>query len=246
MVSAWAHHQQLVLGQMATDEKSNEITAVPNLLDVLDIAGCIITADAMSCQKEIARKIASADADYVLGLKDNQPTLRRDTADYFAAARCDKQLYPDIQHWQTSGKGHGRIEIRDYYLTTAIDWLDKREDWSNLRGLGLVHSKVIVGDKVTEEDRLYITSLKDVQPFAKAVRAHWGIENSLHWCLDMTFREDYSRIRKDHSAENMAVVRHLALDILKQFPEKISLARKRRRCSYDDAFLATVLLSVHA
>ena len=199
-----------------------------------------------SGRHELSRKITSKDADYVLGLKDNQPTLRRDTVDYFEAAQSDKQLYKEIEHWQTSDKGHGRIEIRDYYLTTAIDWLNKREDWSKLRGLGMVHTKITVGDKVTEENRYYITSLADVQAFAKAVRAHWGIENSLHWCLDMTFREDNSRIRKDHSAENMAVVRHLALDILKLYPEKLSLARKRRRCSYDDAFLTSVLLSVHA
>jgi predicted transposase YbfD/YdcC len=246
MVSAWAHQQQFVLGQLVTNEKSNEITAVPNLLNMLDIAGCIVTADAMSCQKEITRRIVEKKADYVIGLKDNQPTLRRDTADYFSAALADRNLYPDIQHFQTAEKGHGRIEIRDYYLTTDLGWLHGREEWGGLNGLGLVHAKVIMGKKVSEENRLYITSLTDTKQFANAVRAHWGIENSLHWCLDMTFHEDYSRIRKDHSPENMAVVRHLVLDILKQFPEKISLARKRRRCSYDDAFLANVLLSIHA
>ena len=117
MVSAWAHHQQLVLGQLAIDEKSNEITAVPNLLDMLDIAGCVITADAISCQKEIARRITEKEADYVLGLKDNQPTLRRETEEYFIAALEDRRLYPGVEHTQTSEKGHGRIEIRDYYLT---------------------------------------------------------------------------------------------------------------------------------
>lgn len=246
MVSAWAHHQQLVLGQLAIDEKSNEITAVPNLLDMLDIAGCVITADAISCQKEIARRITEKEADYVLGLKDNQPTLRRETEEYFIAALEDRRLYPGVEHTQTSEKGHGRIEIRDYYLTKDIDWLGGRAQWNCLNGLGMVHATVTTGDKVTEERRFYITSLTGVKRFADAVRAHWGIENSLHWCLDMTFHEDYSRIRKDHSAENMAVVRHLALDILKQYPDKISLARKRRRCSYDDAFLADVLRFVHA
>lgn len=246
MVSAWAHQQQLVLGQVATDVKSNEITAVPDLLTVLDIAGCIITADAMSCQKEIARKIALKEAEYVFGLKDNHPTLRKDTEDYFQAALADSTLYPDMQHDRTANKGHGRVEVRDYYLTNEIDWLDSRNDWANLRGLGMVRARVTTGDKVTEETRFYITSLTDVQTFSKAVRAHWGIENSLHWCLDVTFGEDHSRIRKDHSAENMAVVRHLALDILKHYSENISLARKRRRCAYDDAFLAAVLLSVHA
>lgn len=246
MVSAWAHQQQLVLGQLAIEEKSNEITAVPKLLDMLDVAGCIVTADAMSCQKEITRQIIDKQADYVLGLKDNQLTLRRDTEDYFTAAQADRTLYPDIQHFQTADKGHGRIEIRDYYMTAEIGWLEGREEWSGLRGIGRVHAKVTKGDKVTEEDRFYITSLTDVKTFARAVRAHWGIENSLHWCLDVTFGEDYSRIRKDHSAENMAVVRHIALDVFKQYPEKISLARKRRRCAYDEAFLANILLSIHA
>ena len=246
LVSAWAHQQQLVLGQIATDEKSNEITAVPSLLDTLDIAGCVITADAISCQKEIARRIPEKGADYVLGLKDNQPTLRRETQEYFNAAREDRHLYPEIENTQTSEKGHGRIEIRDYFLTKDLGWLGGRAQWSCLNGLGMVHATVTTRDKVTEERRFYITSLTGVEQFADAVRAHWGIENSLHWCLDMTFREDYSRTRKDYSAENMAVVRHLALDILKQYPEKISLARKRRRCSYDDAFLANVLRFVHA
>jgi predicted transposase YbfD/YdcC len=246
MVSAWANQQQLVLAQVATDAKSNEITAVPQLLDVLDITGCIITADAMSCQKEIVRKIADGHADYVLSLKDNQPTLRRDAADYFAAALAEPKLYPVVGHFDKTEKQHGRTEQRNYYLVTDIDWLEQREDWHDLRGLGLVHSKVTIGDTITEENRLFITSLTDVHLFAKAVRAHWGIENSLHWCLDMTFREDNSRIRKDHSAENFAVIRHLVLNILKQLPDKMSIARKRRRCSYDDAFLEKIFDSVHA
>jgi predicted transposase YbfD/YdcC len=196
MVSAWAHHQQLVLAQVATDAKSNEITAVPQLLDVLEIAGCIITADAMSCQREIVRQIADGEADYVLSLKDNQPTLRQDAEDYFAAARAEPQFYAGVEQYSTMDKGHGRIEQRSYFLATDISWLEQLEQWRNLRGLGLVHTKVMIGDTVTEEDRLFITSLTDVKVFAEAVRAHWGIENSLHWCLDWTFREDYSRIRK--------------------------------------------------
>ena len=142
MVSAWAHEQQLVLGQMATDQKSNEITAVPALLEMLDIAGCIVTADAMSCQKAITERIIERGGDYVLGLKDNQPTLRRDTSDYFAAALENPRLYPDIQHHRTIDKGHGRIERRDYYLTASIDWLDGREAWAGLHGLGMVRSHV--------------------------------------------------------------------------------------------------------
>jgi predicted transposase YbfD/YdcC len=246
MVSAWANQSQLVLGQIATEEKSNEITAVPKLLECLDIKGCIVTADAMSCQKEITKTAVNKGADYAIGLKDNQPNLRRDTAAYFLDALADPKNYPEIQSTETKEKGHGRIESRKYYLTTSLNWLDDKMSWGNLNGLGMVRSKVEKNGEISEETRYYITSLTDVDIFAKAVRAHWGVENSLHWCLDMTFHEDHSRIRKDHSAENMAVVRHLALDILKHYPEKISLARKRRRCSYDDAFLAGVLQSVHA
>lgn len=239
MVSAWANQNQLVLGQLAVEEKSNEITAVPELLDVLDIKNSVITADAMSCQKEITKKIVGKGADYVIGLKGNQPNLLED-------AWNDPRNYPELQATQTFAKGHGRIEQRRYYLTTKIDWLSCKKQWGGLRGLGAVCSKVSIGENVSEEIRYFITSLSDVNTFAKAARAHWGVENSLHWCLDMTFHEDYSRMRKDHSAENMAVVRHIALDILRQYPPKVSLARKRRRCAYDDAFLADVLHFVHA
>ena len=147
---------------------------------------------------------------------------------------------------ETTEKGHGRIEHRKYYLTTNLDWLSGKEEWGNLFGFGMVRSKIETNGVISKETRYYITSLKEVGTFANAVRSHWGIENSLHWCLDMTFHEDYSRVRKDHSAENMAVVRHIALDVLKNYPAKISLARKRRRCTYDDDFLENVLLSVHA
>ncbi len=246
MVSAWANQNQIVLGQLATEEKSNEITAVPALLEMLVIDGCIVTADAMSCQKEITKKIVAKGADYAIGLKDNQLNLRRDAADYFTDALADPRNYPELQFSETREKGHGRIEHREYYLTNKLDWLSGRDDWGNLLGLGMVRSKVDKNGEESEETRYYVTSLMNVETFARAVRAHWGVETSLHWCLDMTFREDYSRIRKDNSAENMAVVRHIALDILKQYPEKISLARKRRRCSYDDAFLANVLQSIHA
>ena len=246
MVSAWANQNQVVLGQLATDEKSNEITAVPELLAALDITGTIITTDAMSCQKEIVKKIIEKKADYTIALKENQPTLYEYVHDYFSSAITEKQFYPEVSSSQTTEKGHGRIERRTYYLSAEIEWLENRTDWAGLAAIGMVHSHVERNGVISEENRYYITSLVDVKQFASAVRSHWGVENSLHWCLDMTFHEDYSRIRKDHSAENMAVVRHMALNILKQHPAKISLARKRRRCSYDDAFLASVLLAFHA
>lgn len=246
MVSAWAHENQLVLGQLATEEKSNEITAVPELLSNLDIAGTIITTDAMSCQREIVKKIMEKEAQYVIALKENQPALYQDVREYFACAMKEKQFYPEVVECSTKEKGHGRIERRTYYLTTEIDWLENRSLWAGIAAIGMVNAQVERNGVVSEEKRYYITSLPDIKQFAYAVRAHWGVENSLHWCLDMTFHEDYSRIRKDHSAENMAVVRHMALNILKQHPSKISVARKRRRCSYDDAFLASVILAFHA
>lgn len=246
MVSAWANAQQLVLGELAVEEKSNEITAVPQLLDMLDVSGCIVTADAMSCQKQITKKITEKGADYALSLKENQPTLCQEVQEYFATALENPAQYPELMSCRTKDCGHGRIENRSYYLSADIDWYQDRSQWAGLRAFGMVRSKVEKNGQISEDTRYFITSLLDLSSFADAVRKHWGIENSLHWCLDMIFHEDYSRIRKDHSAENMAVVRHIALNILKKFPANLSLARKRRRCAYDDDFLAEVLSSVHA
>lgn len=245
MVSAWANENQLVLGQISTDEKSNEITAVPQLLEVLDLKGCIVTADAMSCQKTITAKIAEKQADYVLGLKENQPNLKKDVKEFFDDI-LNTSNHAGIQHIHTNDKGHGRIELRDYYLATDTSWMLYKEGWTALNSVGAVISTVSNGENITKECRYYISSLVSGEAFAKAVRAHWGIENSLHWCLDMTFHEDYSRMRKDHTAENMAVVRHIALNALKLHPAKMSLARKKRHCSYDDEFLAQVLELIHA
>lgn len=246
MVSAWANQSQMVLGQLATDKKSNEITAVPELLEMLDVRGCIITADAMSCQKAITGKIAEKEGDYVLALKDNHPVFHDEVRAYFETALKEPQNYPAVKSLKTTDSGHGRIETRTYYLSNEIDWYENKADWSNLRAFGMVCTRVEKQGTITEDVRHFITSLDDITLFSRAIRKHWGIENSLHWCLDMTFREDYSRIRKDHSAENMAVVRHMALNILKNYPAKISLARKRRRCAYDDDFFAEVMNAVHA
>ena len=204
MVSAWADHQQIVLGQLATDEKSNEITAVPALLEILDVAGCIITADSMSCQKEIVKIITEKKADYVLGLKNDQPTMHTEAKEYFDATLKDPRNYPLVQSARTRDFGHGRIETRTYHLTTEIDWFENLADWKDLHAFGMACSKAEQNGKITEDVRYFITLLDTVSTFAEAVRKHWGVENSLHWCLDITFREDYSRIRKDHSAENMA------------------------------------------
>lgn len=244
MVSAWANSNQMVLGQLATEEKSNEITAVPALLEMLDIEGCTVTADAMSCQKEIVSKISDKGADYAIGLKDNQPTLKKDAKDYFESVLSEPQLFEKPQQIRTAEKGHGRYEIRKYYLSTDIEWLPQLSEWKNLRSFGMVKSKSEQNGTVSEDTRYYISSLTDISAFAKAVRTHWGIENSLHWCLDVVFDEDHIRMRKDHTPENMAIVRHIVLNILKNFPtsKKMSLSRKRQKCEYDFDFLKQVLL----
>jgi predicted transposase YbfD/YdcC len=236
MVSAWANVNQLVLGQVKTDEKSNEITAIPTLLDLLELEDCIVTIDAMGCQKSIAKKIVKADCDYVFGLKGNQSNLHEDVKLYFENLSAEQSVV-------TNDKGHGRIEKREYFLETDIDWLEQKRSWSGLSAIGAVKSTVYEKDEIRAETRYFITSLTDVEVFSKAVREHWGIENSLHWCLDVVFREDYCRTRKDNSAENFAVIRRIALNILKNYPVKMSLARKRRKCQYDADFMADVLCS---
>ena len=244
MVSAWANANQMVLGQVPTDEKSNEIKAVPELLDLLDIKGCIITADAMSCQKEITGKVTEKEADYVFALKENQPNLYEDVRMYYEDVLSHPRHHKDeVEKVITTDKGHGRIEKRTYYLISNVDWIENRSAWSNLNGIGMVKSRVDTNGIITEDTRYYITSLTNAALFAKAARAHWGIENSLHWCLDVVFNEDHIRMRKDHTAENMAVVRHIVLNVLKSFPteKKMSVARKRKRCYYDQDFLASVL-----
>lgn len=236
MVSAWANANQLVLGQVKTEEKSNEVTAIPALLDMLELKGCIVTIDAMGCQKEIAKQITKAEAEYVFGLKGNQSRLHDDVKLYFETEKVKQRAV-------THNKGHGRIETREYFLETEIDWMFQKRDWAGLTAIGMVKSSVWEKGVLREETRYFITSLTDVNVFAKAVRAHWGIENSLHYCLDVVFHEDACRTRKDNSAENFSVIRKIALNILKNFPVKMSLARKRRKCEYDAEFMANVLLS---
>ena len=243
MVNAWANANQLVLGQVKTDEKSNEITAIPTLLDLLELNDCIVTIDAMGCQKDIADKIVKQGADYVLSLKGNQTSLHDDVRLYFEEAVKTPQFFEGISNHITKEKGHGRIEKRYYLLSEDVSWLPQKEDWKALNAVGMVRSVVEKNGQTTEETRYFITSLTEVKTFAKAVRSHWGIENSLHWCLDTVFHEDLNRTRKDNSAENFSVIRHIALNILKNYPVNMSLARKRRKCQYDADFMLDVLLS---
>jgi len=185
---------------------------------------------------DISEKITEKKADYVLALKKNHENMYDDVKFYFESEQIKKVKV-------TESKGHGRVEKREYYLETSIDWLHGRGEWTNFNAIGMVKSTVWEKDKLREETRYFITSLMSIDLFAKAVRAHWGIENSLHWCLDFVFREDDCQVRANNVAENFAVVRHIATNVLKNYPVMMSLARKRRKCHYDSDFMADVLIS---
>lgn len=201
VVSAFVAENQITLGEVVVEEKSNGIMAVPELLDLIDIDGAIVTADAMSCQKDIVRKIREKKADYVIALKENQGTLYRDATLYF---HDFKDTVPSSESVE---KNHGRIEKRTGYLLTKCAWEYEWEQWSDLNGIGMVCSHVTENDTVREDIRYFLTSLTDVEEFADAVRKHWSIENQLHWNLDVIFREDAARARKDNSPLNMNVLR---------------------------------------
>ena len=241
MVSAWANSSKMVLGQLRTEEKSNEITAIPNLLDLLEIKGCIVTIDAMGCQKDIATKIIEKEADYIFGLKGNQSNLHDDVKLYFEEFLEKKDQYPEIHSRKTLEKGHGRIEKRLFYLTSEIDWLYQNSEWKGLASIGVVRSIVEEKCLIRTENRYFSTSLTGIDTFARSVREHWGIENSLHWVLDVAFNEDNCRMRKDNSGENFAVVRHIALNLLKQDKSKLSMKANRHKCAYSDKFLYKIL-----
>ena len=245
MVSAYSASSGLCLGQVSTDTKSNEITAIPALLQTLGLKGCIVTIDAMGCQKEIARQIvADAKADYVLALKGNQGTLHQDVRDYFEAPTTPWRDAPPSVFEETD-KGHGRIEIRRVIATDDLGWLTQRKDWRGLASIVMVEGTRIIGEKETTERRYFISSLPaDAAKIGRAVRQHWGIENRLHWCLDVTYNDDASRIRKDHGPQNMTVLRRLAVNLLRQIelgPRKVSLRGRLIMANHDSAFMLRVL-----
>lgn len=243
MISAWANKTGIVLGQQRVDGKSNEIPAVPQLLDLIDVQNCTITSDAMSCQKKTVQKIREKNCNYVICLKGNQETLHDDVKLYFETAEKEQALY-QLSKISTLDKGHGRIEKREYFLTTDVEWIENRDEWAGLNAIGMVRSTRIVDETESVENRYFITSLTDVQLFSEAARKHWGIENNLHWCLDVNFDEDNCRMRKDNSGENLAVIRHIALNLYKSFTKvKLSMKAKRFRCSFDDQFLCNVILN---
>jgi predicted transposase YbfD/YdcC len=246
LVSAWATEQQLVLGQIPVAEKGNEITALPALLELLDLQDCLVTIDAMGCQREIARRIVAQGGDYVLALKANQPTLFEDVRVFL-----EEQVGSagDGEALRTFDAEHGRQETRYYWVTGQVAWLKERhgpEAWANLQSIGVVESRRRAGGPgtpVSVERRYYISSLPaDARLFARAVRAHWGIENRVHWVLDLAFREDESRVRRDHAPANLATLRHLALNLLRRdHTVKRGIKTRRLRAGWDPLYLERLL-----
>jgi predicted transposase YbfD/YdcC len=241
-VSVWASEFGLSLGQVACAEKSNEITAIPELLRLVDLQGAILTIDAMGTQKAIAEQIIASDADYVLALKGNQETLHQAVIDSIEEQSQNNFADVKARRYRTQETGHGREETRSYIQMPVPEELPGLELWKGLKSIGRVESRCVRNGKETVEVRYFISSLRvSVKRFAHAVRSHWSIENACHWSLDVTYREDESRIREKHLRENFAWLSRFTLSLLKQHPGRESLAMKRRSCGWSDEFLLEVL-----
>jgi predicted transposase YbfD/YdcC len=244
IVSAWAEENRLVLGQAKVDEKSNEITAIPELLRLLAISGCSVTTDAMGCQTEITAAIIQKQADDVLAVKGNQNHLLEDVVGYFDWALPDRFNETSYTTAETVDGEHGRVEVRRCYATEDIAWLRRKAEWKGIRSIAMIESeRSVAGEEPSRERRYYISSLEgDAKQLNRVIRGHWSIENSLHWVLDIAFREDDSRIRKDHGPENMATLRHIALNLLKQDKSiKVGIKSKRKNAGWDERYLLKVL-----
>jgi predicted transposase YbfD/YdcC len=243
MVSAWATANCISLGQVVVDEKSNEITAIPQLLKILEISGCLVTIDAMGCQTEIAAAIVAEDADYVLAVKGNQPTLHDGIAKFFLDHLEDDFVRVKSSRHQTSERGHGREETRMYHVCLVPDDLPDRSRWTKLRAIGIAINNTLRDGKQTSEVRYYILSRKlSGKRFAEAVREHWSIENRLHWQLDVTFGEDQSRVRKGHADANFSILRRTALSLLKNDrTSRVGVKNKRLVAGWDNSYLTQVL-----
>jgi len=244
MVSAWSASNRVVLGQEVTNEKSNEITAIPKLLALLALKGCIVSIDAMGCQRDIAKQIVDQGGDYVLGLKGNQGSLHEAVEDYFTTAQAagfkpiKYDYVVEVEH------GHGRLETRRYWITDDLQTLPKTESWAGLRTIGMVEREYEEAGKQFKEKRFFINSIPPVaKTFAYAARGHWGIENSLHWRMDVVLREDASRIRKGNAPSIMTSIRHLVLNLFQKEPSKLSLAKKRKIAAWDGDFRSKVLFA---
>lgn len=254
VVSAWAESNSLVLGQLKVADKSNEITALPQLLRVLELSGCIVTIDAMGCQKKIAKEITEADADYVLALKGNQETVHQEVKEFLDHTLAEKQkprpvgaklavAVMSLASLETVEKDHGRLETRRYYQSTELGWFADLSQWEGLKSVGMVESIREVDGKSTVERRYYLSSLSlNIELFARAVRSHWAVENKLHWVMDVCFREDHSRARAGYAAENLATLRRLALNLLKrEKTKKRGIRGKQLNAGWDHAYLLRLL-----
>jgi predicted transposase YbfD/YdcC len=248
LVSAWAAANRVVLGQVQTAAKSNEITAIPELLRALDVRGCIVTLDAMGCQKTLAEQITTQGGDYVLALKANHGTLHHNVAGQFAAHRAHGFAHLPHSYFETLDKDHGRIEVRRHWIAALTpDWAAERDLWPGLHSFAMVERERHIDGRISIETQYYLTSLAaQAARFAEAVRAHWGIENRLHWMMDVVFDEDHSRVRKDHGPANLARLRRLAQALLQQdTASKASLKARRRKAGWDPDYLMNLLIGKH-
>jgi predicted transposase YbfD/YdcC len=242
MVSAFAARQRLVLGQVKVAEKANEIVAIPKLLEMMDIEGAIITIDAMGCQRAIAQKIVDQKADYVLALKGNQGSLREDVELFVAEQKANDFKNTTISRDETVDGDHGRIETRTTTVIHDVAWLQERHKWPDLKAVVIVDSIREIGDKIEQETRFYITSLVLLaNQLGPILRSHWAVENSLHWVMDMVFRDDECRVRTEHAPANFTTIKHMALNLIRNAPGKDSLRLRRKVAAWDDDFLASII-----
>lgn len=243
MVSAWSKKNNLILGQLKVNEKSNEITAIPELLSLLKIDGYTVTIDAMGCQKQIVSKIREKGADYVIALKGNQGELKEQVSYFLQEEKKDK--FKDTPHdfFKSIDGDHGRVETRKYWITDRVDWIHGKADWKDLSSIGMVEATRETADGKHNETRYYISSLAaNAEEFSQAVRSHWGIENCLHWTLDVAFNEDQSRIRRINADENYSILRRIALNLLKnEKTANLGVKAKRNKCGWDNKYLLRVL-----
>lgn len=244
MVSAWSTMNGCVLAQTKVDEKSNEITAVPKLLEILELEGCIVTMDAMGCQKKHAEQIINKGGDYIFALKGNQGNFHQEVADYCQDAINCSFDGVEVSKLRTVEKDHGRVETREYYLIKDLSWSKNAKKWKGIKSIGIATTTRNTQKEKTKETRFFCSSVEDIKAFVKGVRKHWNVENQLHWVLDVAFNEDKCRVRKDNAAENFAILRHIALNKLKnESTLKLGIKSKRLSAGWDDEYLLRILIS---